>query len=754
MILISAGLVLTAIVLLIAGFVLAKPFLVIWSIAVSMLSAVFLVIGALLRRHELFPGGDAGASQPLPPKGPMPAGPLPAPHGMPGHPHGMQPQMPNQPSAPQQMMVRHGMPQVPAAPTQPRRGPVAGPATAAAARRGALDPEAIVLVIPGRKRYHVAGCRQLAGRDHEELTYEEAREEGFTPCTTCLPADAGSGPQQRETSPGARKPEAPLNVSHESGSLGDAREPGPQEATARFTSPYRPVQPPVQPTAPSGGQQAPGARPESQRPEHRRPDHQRSESQRSESQRPEAQRSESQRSESQRPEAQRSEPQRSESQRPGSDATQARFEAAQTMSESPASPVSPASSTSPAAGRDAAPAGPETSATGRESTASRQETVSRQEIQRSPQEPVVPVARPYVQSPEPQGRPQEAASSPARPAEQPTRPAIRLPKVPEIPHAASEATSWFSRDVVAQASGQESAETSAKTDSAKAGSRTAASGPDRPAETEPAVSGSSGTPATAASRAEAPESEPDEPGTAGVASAKPGSTGSGHAEAEPAGPAKTGPVKAEAAESGPAEAGSATAEPAKPETAGGKTHAGAVSGGEASTEAEAETTTAAGREAAAEGGAPEPVEPAETAPGRAGRQVAADSTSAEPVPAPEAAPAGGTSEATATGAPATGSSRGDRDARDDRDASDDRGDDTFPGGVPAVEDRTRPAPQEREEGGETVTVIVGTLRFHDSDCPLVKGASIGGSGIETMPRAEAEKAGLSNCPICRQNRRT
>ncbi|MEU4403274.1 hypothetical protein AB0F88_02050 [Streptosporangium sp. NPDC023963] len=745
MILISAGLVLTAIVLLIAGFVLAKPFLVIWSIAVSMLSAVFLVIGALLRRHELFPGGDAGASQPLPPKGPMPAGPLPAPHGMPVRPHGMQAQLPNQPSAPQQMMVRHGMPQVPAVPTQPRRGPVAGPATAAAARRGALDPEAIVLVIPGRKRYHVAGCRQLAGRDHEELTYEEAREEGFTPCTTCLPADAGSGPQPRETSPGARKPEAPLSVSHESGSPGDAREPGPQEATARFASPYRPVQPPVQSAAPSGGQQAPGARPESQRPE------------------------------AQRPEAQRSEAQRSESQRPGGEATQARFEASQTRAESPVAPasrVSPASSVSsapPAAGRDAAPAGPATSATGRESTASRQEAASRQETQRSPQEPVVPVARPYVQSPEPQGRPQEAASSPARPAEQPTRPAIQLPRVPEIPHAASEATSWFSRDVVAQASGQESTETSAKTDSAqaepaKAGSKAATSGPDRPAESEPAVSGSSGTPASA-SRAEAPESEP---GTPGVASARPGSTEPEHAEAEPTRPARTRPAKAEAAESDSAKPESAKTEPAKPGPAGGKARAGAVSGGEASTEAEAETTTAAGRDASpepsgsgrettAEGGAPEPVEPAETAPGRAGRQVAADSTSAEPAPSPGAAPAGATPEATVAGAPATGSSHDDYDVPD-RDAShdqgDDRGDDTSPGGVPAVKDRPRPAPREREADGETVTVIVGTRRFHDSDCPLVKGAGIGGSGVETMSRAEAEKAGLSNCPICRQDRRT
>ncbi|MEU8381837.1 hypothetical protein AB0C32_21925, partial [Streptosporangium sp. NPDC048865] len=129
MILISAGLVLTAIVLLIAGFVLAKPFLVIWSIAVSMLSAVFLVIGALLRRHELFPGGDAGASQPLPPKGPMPAGPLPAPHGMPNQPHGMPSQMQGRPPAPQQMMARPGTQQVPAASAQPRRGPAAGPAT-------------------------------------------------------------------------------------------------------------------------------------------------------------------------------------------------------------------------------------------------------------------------------------------------------------------------------------------------------------------------------------------------------------------------------------------------------------------------------------------------------------------------------------------------------------------------------------------------------------------------------------------------
>ncbi|MFC7643452.1 hypothetical protein ACFQX6_23505 [Streptosporangium lutulentum] len=69
MILVSAGLVLTAIVLLIAGFVLGQAYLVMWSIAISLLSAVFLVIGALLRRHELFPGGHAGVTPAFPQKG-------------------------------------------------------------------------------------------------------------------------------------------------------------------------------------------------------------------------------------------------------------------------------------------------------------------------------------------------------------------------------------------------------------------------------------------------------------------------------------------------------------------------------------------------------------------------------------------------------------------------------------------------------------------------------------------------------------
>lgn len=42
-----------------------------------------------------------------------------------------------------------------------------------------------IRVIPGRKRFHHPDCASLAGRESEELTREEAEEEGFTPCSIC-----------------------------------------------------------------------------------------------------------------------------------------------------------------------------------------------------------------------------------------------------------------------------------------------------------------------------------------------------------------------------------------------------------------------------------------------------------------------------------------------------------------------------------------------------------------------------------------
>ncbi|MBG0817395.1 hypothetical protein [Planomonospora sp. ID82291] len=245
MILISAGLVLTAVVLLIAGVVIAKPFLVMWSIAVSVLSAVFLVIGALLRRHELFPGGGrAGVAPPSPFKGPAPAGPMPVPP-MASH---RQP-VPGTSAGPPEAGPQ-GARRTAAAVTRPRPAPAAGPA----ARQGVPDAEAIVLVIPGRRRYHIAGCRQLAGREHEELTHEEAREEGFTPCTTCLPEFSGGiapqdAPEEQDAAPTPLPlPSSPTSRAaqsfQESGSSGAAgADSGEADSgeTVRFTPPYRPV---------------------------------------------------------------------------------------------------------------------------------------------------------------------------------------------------------------------------------------------------------------------------------------------------------------------------------------------------------------------------------------------------------------------------------------------------------------------------------------------------------------------------------
>lgn len=42
-----------------------------------------------------------------------------------------------------------------------------------------------VIVVPGRKRYHRAGCANLNGHAREELTLDEAKDEGFTACTSC-----------------------------------------------------------------------------------------------------------------------------------------------------------------------------------------------------------------------------------------------------------------------------------------------------------------------------------------------------------------------------------------------------------------------------------------------------------------------------------------------------------------------------------------------------------------------------------------
>ncbi|MDX6231822.1 MAG: hypothetical protein QOH68_790 [Nocardioidaceae bacterium] len=61
-------------------------------------------------------------------------------------------------------------------------------AAAPAKRIVATAAEAIpttVVVLPGRKRFHRADCVLVVDKDVEELTFDDAVEEGFTACSRC-----------------------------------------------------------------------------------------------------------------------------------------------------------------------------------------------------------------------------------------------------------------------------------------------------------------------------------------------------------------------------------------------------------------------------------------------------------------------------------------------------------------------------------------------------------------------------------------
>jgi hypothetical protein len=74
----------------------------------------------------------------------------------------------------------------PAEERAPAGEPAPTGAPAAEAPGPAAAEPAAVLVVPGRHRYHRAGCSMLEGREPETLDLDEAREEGFTPCSRCV----------------------------------------------------------------------------------------------------------------------------------------------------------------------------------------------------------------------------------------------------------------------------------------------------------------------------------------------------------------------------------------------------------------------------------------------------------------------------------------------------------------------------------------------------------------------------------------
>jgi hypothetical protein len=142
-IVISGALVLVALVLLVLGLTMQDLTFVYASIAVSLVSFVFLVIGILQRRGEQ-PAPEAAGTPPVV--------------------------------------------------EEPSGAEAATPAGA----EGAEEPEPaaagehdepVVLVVPGRPRYHVEGCRYLTGKQVDEIGLHEAREH-YSACGVCKPEAA------------------------------------------------------------------------------------------------------------------------------------------------------------------------------------------------------------------------------------------------------------------------------------------------------------------------------------------------------------------------------------------------------------------------------------------------------------------------------------------------------------------------------------------------------------------------------------
>lgn len=148
MIVISGALVLVALVLLVIGLVGPSLGFVYASIGASLAAFAFLVIGVLQRRKEeaVVDGAPASAAD------------------------------------------------IAAAIRTPDTAPVPE-------RVSASGLVGDVLVVEGRPRYHVAGCRYLTGKDARAVEVGQAQADGFTACGVCKPDETlASAPAQVETS--------------------------------------------------------------------------------------------------------------------------------------------------------------------------------------------------------------------------------------------------------------------------------------------------------------------------------------------------------------------------------------------------------------------------------------------------------------------------------------------------------------------------------------------------------------------------
>ncbi|MGZ6827655.1 MAG: hypothetical protein ACXVGH_12770, partial [Mycobacteriales bacterium] len=158
-----------ALVLLVIGLIDPSLGFVYASIAVSLASFAFLIVGILQRRKELPDGGQVPADA-------------------------------SSSAAPD---VAEGATVLPAV------APVVGaPAVAdtPAEAPASADLQGQVLVVAGRPRYHVDGCRYLTGKQAESVEVADARADGFTACGVCKPDAALAATAAVPAAPVAAEP--------------------------------------------------------------------------------------------------------------------------------------------------------------------------------------------------------------------------------------------------------------------------------------------------------------------------------------------------------------------------------------------------------------------------------------------------------------------------------------------------------------------------------------------------------------------
>ena len=191
MIVISGALVLLALVLLVIGLLQHPLGYVYASIAVSLAAFGFLIVGVLQRRGEISgPVGDPAITPPPTFGAGTPGSNVVTTNVSRGRSEAPEPAI-NAPESDAANILppATGATAATAATQQPYAAPEP-PADDGLDSAAVDEPAGPVLIMPGRPRFHVAGCRYLLGHDTAEVDVRDARDEGFTPCGVCKPDEA------------------------------------------------------------------------------------------------------------------------------------------------------------------------------------------------------------------------------------------------------------------------------------------------------------------------------------------------------------------------------------------------------------------------------------------------------------------------------------------------------------------------------------------------------------------------------------